>query len=134
MATFPTSREPVDDDTERKILTDPEVLKALAELDDAADREDLIDALIALRESRKGTSEPARLKKSRKSSASREVGAASCRSLINKPTSPKMPFLSHPIPAAHPLGHAWLFDPFAICKRDRISPKPLAHFVRREGL
>ena len=46
MPTAPTAVEPTNNDIEREILSDPEVQKALAELDDPEDREDLIDALI----------------------------------------------------------------------------------------
>jgi hypothetical protein len=46
MSTAPTAVEPKDDDIEREILDDPAVQKALAELDDPEDREDLIDALV----------------------------------------------------------------------------------------
>ncbi len=44
MTTTPVM-EPTDPD-EREILNDPEVQRALAELDDPEDREDLIDALV----------------------------------------------------------------------------------------
>ena len=46
MPTAPTAVDPPDNDIEREILNDPEVRKALADLDDPEDREDLIDALI----------------------------------------------------------------------------------------
>jgi hypothetical protein len=44
--------EPILDSSEteeREILKDPEVRKALAELDDPEDREDLIDALVVIK-------------------------------------------------------------------------------------
>ena len=46
MPTIPTPTEHIDDDIEREILSDPEVKKALAALEDPEDREDLIDVLI----------------------------------------------------------------------------------------
>jgi len=39
---------------EREILRDPEVQKALAELDDPEDREDLVDALMVMKRIREG--------------------------------------------------------------------------------
>ncbi len=39
---------------EREILKDPEVRKALAELDDPKDREDLIDALVVMKRGQDG--------------------------------------------------------------------------------
>jgi len=47
-------KEPTDADIEHKILEDPEVKAALAELDDAEDREDLIDSLIVERRIKEG--------------------------------------------------------------------------------
>jgi hypothetical protein len=46
MSTAPTAVKAKDDDIEREILNDPEIQKALAELDDPEDREDLIEALV----------------------------------------------------------------------------------------
>jgi hypothetical protein len=49
MPTIPTPTEHIDDDIEREMLSDPEVKKALAELEYPEDRGDLIDALIVLK-------------------------------------------------------------------------------------
>jgi hypothetical protein len=45
------------DAEEREILNDPEVQKALAALDDAEDREDLIDSMIVMKRIREGKEE-----------------------------------------------------------------------------
>ena len=54
MPTIPTHTEPINDDIEENVLADPENRKALAELEDPEDREDLIDALIILKRIEEG--------------------------------------------------------------------------------
>ena len=54
MPTIPTHTEPINDDIEENVLADPENQKALAELEDPEDREDLIDALIILKRIEEG--------------------------------------------------------------------------------
>ncbi len=48
MPTIPTSKKHIDEELERRVLADAEVKKALAELEDPEDREDLIEALVVL--------------------------------------------------------------------------------------
>jgi hypothetical protein len=54
MPTIPTHTEPINDDIEENVLADAENQKALAELEDPEDREDLIDALIILKRIEEG--------------------------------------------------------------------------------